>query len=110
MKIIPLTNGFVAKVDDEDYEQLAKNKWHAKKSSWAYYACRQTTVKDANGNNIKNAFGNYKNTTLRMHRVVMNCPEGMEIDHLDGDTMNNQKHNLEIVTREENLRRRRYEK
>ena len=46
MKTIPLTHGYEAKVDDEDYNLLTRHKWHAKKSNWAIYACRQTTFKD----------------------------------------------------------------
>jgi hypothetical protein len=37
-----------------------------------------------------------------MHRFVMNCPAGMEVDHMDGNGLNNQKANLRICTRRQN--------
>lgn len=37
-----------------------------------------------------------------LHRIVMNCPTDKVIDHKDGDTLNNTKNNLRIVTQQEN--------
>ncbi len=56
----------------------------------------------------------YQNRRSYAHRVVAQfflnggepIPPGMEVDHLDGDHRNNSLSNLEIVTREENIRRR----
>jgi hypothetical protein len=39
-----------------------------------------------------------------MHRLVMNAPRGMEVDHINGDTLDNRKCNLRICSRSENLR------
>lgn len=33
----------------------------------------------------------------------MNCPSNKEVDHIDGDTFNNQRSNLEIVDKRENI-------
>jgi len=44
---------------------------------------------------------------LTVHRIMLNCPEGMVVDHLDGDGLNNCRDNLEIVTHRENLLRSR---
>lgn len=38
-----------------------------------------------------------------MHREIMNCPEGKEVDHIDGDTFNNQRANLRIVDKSVNI-------
>lgn len=40
MKEIPLTQGYVALVDDEDYDRVSAFKWYAAKSSWGSTAIR----------------------------------------------------------------------
>lgn len=37
-----------------------------------------------------------------LHRVVLNCPFDKVVDHIDGDTLNNRKTNLRVVTNKEN--------
>jgi hypothetical protein len=46
---------------------------------------------------------NGKRLNVRLHRLIMNCPENMLVDHIDRDTLNNTKKNLRIVTEQENL-------
>lgn len=41
---------------------------------------------------------------MYMHRFITNCPFGMEIDHRDGNKLNNQKCNLRICTPTQNKR------
>ena len=47
---------------------------------------------------------NKSNTGL--HRYIMNAPEGMVVDHINGDTLDNRKCNLRICTQQENLMNR----
>ena len=89
MKEIPLTQGKVALVDDEDYEKLMQYKWYANKMRNVYYAVR--------GLNI-----NGKQQIQSMHKMLMECPANMNIDHIDGNGLNNQKDNLRIVTIRQN--------
>jgi len=93
MKKIKLTQCKFALVDDEDFEELNKHKWHAYKcdKSLSFYARR--TVKDKDGNW----------TQERMHRRVMRTPSGLVVDHLDHNTLNNQKSNLENTTHQGNM-------
>ena len=37
-----------------------------------------------------------------MHRIILNCPEGFEGDHINRNKLDNQKSNLRIVTRQQN--------
>ncbi len=89
MKEIPLTQGLVALVDDEDFEYLNQWKWYTGKSKNTSYALR-----------TDRAFGTKK--TLRMHRVIMNTTENMDVDHRDRNGLNNQKSNLRNCTKQQN--------
>lgn len=39
---------------------------------------------------------------ILLHRWILNSPEGMEIDHSDGDKLNNRKKNLRICKKSDN--------
>lgn len=43
----------------------------------------------------------------QLHRWLLNPPEGMDVDHWDGNGLNNQRSNLRIVTRSKNLQNKR---
>lgn len=97
MREIPLTKGYVAFVDDEDFERLSQHKWTAVvtgKHIKRVYAYRRTswdkTAKRQRG-------------CVYMHREIMNAPAGMDIDHQDGNTLRNLKSNLRCGTRSQNL-------
>lgn len=93
MKEIKLTKGHVALVDDEDFEKLNQYKWHARITPNSIYV----------RTNIKIKHPTRRQKSLHMHRLIMNCPEGMMVDHIDRNGLNNQKHNLRICTRSQNL-------
>ena len=93
MKQIPLTQGRFALVDDEDYEELNKYKWHA---AWApstksFYAAR-------NSKQINNS----KRNTIYMHKELLSPAKGMQVDHINHDTLDNRRGNLRIATLSEN--------
>lgn len=90
MREIPLTQGQVALVDDEDFERLSVYKWHAVRTGRTFYAARHGPKPD------------YR--MIYMHHEVMGGkPEsGFEADHIDGDDLNNQKSNLRWVTVNQN--------
>lgn len=46
--------------------------------------------------------GNNNGRNIRLHRLIMNCPDNMEVDHINHNTMDNRKSNLRIVTRSQN--------
>lgn len=39
---------------------------------------------------------------IRLHRLIMNCPNDMVVDHINGDTLDNRKRNLRVVTKQQN--------
>ena len=90
MKEIPLTQGKIALVDDEDYEYLCQFNWYARKDKRTYYAVRSVHLK------------NGKVYSEHMHRVIMNTTKGNVVDHIDHNGLNNQKYNLRNCTPNEN--------
>lgn len=81
MKEIPLTQGKVALVDDEDFEAVSTEKWWCHRTSGINYVERRVG-----------------NSHQSLHRFLMNPPENMEIDHINGDGLDNRRCNLRIVT------------
>lgn len=59
--------------------------------------------------------GKYASTTIKgkkvlMHRLIMNVPESMEVDHIDGNGLNNRRSNLRVCTRSQNGKNRKLAK
>ena len=94
MKLIELTQEKFAQVDDADYAHLKEYNWHL-----------------ATGTRGITGAGRRKDgKTIYMHRQLLNVPQGFEVDHIDGDPLNNQRENLRICTHAENLRNRKVNK
>jgi hypothetical protein len=88
MREIPLTQGLVALVDDEDYERLAQHKWCVLRTGSNVYAKRTKRA-------------------LLMHREVMLPPPGMVVDHINHNGLDNRRSNLRICSQAENAVHRR---
>jgi hypothetical protein len=82
----------VAIVDDEDYDRVMEA--ISSRSKW--YACSPPTSKKYY------AMGGHRD--LSIHRVVMKAPKGMDVDHINGDPLDNRKENLRLCSRSENCR------
>lgn len=46
--------------------------------------------------------GRVNNRTVRLHRYLMSCPEGYDVDHKNHDKSDNRRYNLRITTRSQN--------
>ena len=88
MAQIPLSQGKFATVDDADLEWLSRSRWSVCKHG-CKYAVRRTR-RDG------------KATTERMHRAIMDAPPGMQVDHINGDTLDNRRCNLRLCTNGQN--------
>lgn len=93
MATLPLTQGYVAIIDDADHEWLSQWKWHACVSRGVATARRSEWI-------------NGKKTAIPLSRFIMNAPKGIQVDHENRNTMDNQRHNLRFATNAQNCRNR----
>jgi hypothetical protein len=95
MKRIELTKGKYAIVDDADYNFLMQWRWFFNdKGKYGGYAVRSVTI-------------DKKTRNTQMHRELMNPPKGMEVDHKNGDRLDNRRSNLRVCTHAQNCANRR---
>jgi hypothetical protein len=94
MKLIPLSNGHSAIVDDADFVWLSKWRWYAiwNRYTRSFYAYRP--IKLSNG----------QQRSLLMHRAILGLEYGdkRQGDHINHDTLDQRRSNLRIVTNQEN--------
>lgn len=90
MKTIPLTQGKVAVVDDEDFELLNQYKWRTDKGSKTFYGIR--TFWDRKKKRYY---------SVMLHREIMRTPKGIEVDHINGNGLDDRKQNMRNCTRAE---------
>lgn len=82
---IKLSRGAVALIDDEDYESVGKYKW-AYSGKYA----------------MRSIWSSGKKHTVLMHREIIQAPIGTEVDHINGNKLDNRKSNLRICSRRQN--------
>lgn len=85
-KMIPLTQGKFAIVDAEDYERITQYKWqvHFVGKIKKPYVGRRECV----------SYKKYRH--LSLHRFILNADKSMEVDHINGDALDNRKCNLRL--------------
>ena len=95
-KQIQIAKGKFAIVDDEDYESLIKHKWSLSiGTNRTYYAHRRKKSKE---------IINGESHMISMHCSILKAPYGFQIDHINGNGLDNRKCNLRIASRSENQR------
>jgi hypothetical protein len=75
MATIPLTQGKRTEIDDADMDVVSRHSW----SFGTGYA--QSKI---------------RGKLVRLHRFLMNPPDGLTVDHIDGNPLNNRRSNLRI--------------
>jgi len=94
---IPLTRGKSALVDGDDYHRLRNFKWHAWDSSSGVYYGRRWRAGSGKRRQILVALH---------HEVIGKPPKGREVDHINGNGLDNRKANLRFCSHAENMRNR----
>jgi hypothetical protein len=93
MKLIPLTKGRFALVDDSDYPWLSQLRWCYSSDGYAV-------------NYYRDEYGIYHRRS--MHRLIMArmleqfVPPDLQVDHINHDRIDNQRNNLRLATRSQN--------
>ncbi len=83
---IKLTKGKYALIDNEDFKKISSITWHCSSEGYAIHSLHK------------------KPYAILMHRMIMKTPQGKDTDHINGNRLDNRKHNLRICSRSENLR------
>lgn len=99
MKEIPLTQGAIAIVDDEDFEHVSAYKWRVNRYRYVSYASHSYYIG-------RTESGRKEVGSVLMHRLIMNAPEGVEVDHRNGDGLDNRRANLRLCTVSQNQQNR----
>lgn len=90
---IGLSKGQWTTVDLEDFQTLSQRRWRLGSGGYA--------VSEEYYGKI-DASGKYRQKTLLMHRVIMDAPSGIEVDHINGDKLDNRRQNLRLCSRRQN--------
>lgn len=94
---VPLTKGYEAIINAADVPLVKEYNWSACVRSRSVYAVRT----DNTGLTPRKVL---------LHRLLMSEPQGLEIDHRDGNGLNNRRKNLRSATHSENTYNRRVNK
>jgi hypothetical protein len=82
----------VALVDDEDAARVASFRWQARLQGNIWYAVR--TVDGG------------RHTKQAMHRLLLCAPRGSQVDHVNGNGLDNRRSNLRYCTNGQNQQNR----
>ena len=79
-----------AVVDDTDYDRLASHRWWVARQPNAAYAIRAEKI----------GVGLYR--TVYMHREILRAPDGVQVDHINHDGLDNRRANLRLCSQSQN--------
>lgn len=92
---VPLTKGFVALVDDADYDRVVTRRWHARKNSNSrlgrHYACTRRLASDGG-----------RRGSIDLQRFILEAPAGTIVDHVNRDPLDCRRANLRFATASQN--------
>lgn len=96
---LEISPGFFAKFDDCDHELVNSRKWHMSRT-------KRDREMGHSGYVVWYSWVPYLNRsrTTTFQKLIFPPPEGMQIDHINGDKIDNRRENLRHITQGENAR------
>ena len=91
---VPLTQGYEAVIDAADVPLVDGVNWCAAVDNKNVYAVRS----------VRNQG---KQRQVRMHRVISSAPDDLDVDHRDGNGLNNRRETLRAATQSQNAQNQR---
>lgn len=89
---VPLTQGYVALIDADDAERILAHRWFTHKCSSGRYVSA-----------VRHGDGDGERKIVRLHREIINAPDGIGVDHINGNPLDNRKSNLRLANQHENI-------
>ncbi len=90
MRKVPLSQGLVALVDDGDFECVSGLRWCAMRHNSGRFYAQATKA----------------GRKVLMHRLILDAPPGLDVDHANQDTLDNRRCNIRLATRSQNEQNR----
>ncbi len=86
-------------VDSCDYERVSKYRWSCRVSHGNSYAYRMKYFPDTK-----------KMSIIYMARFILKAPKNKQVDHINGNGLDNRRKNLRLCTQDENAKNRKLNK
>lgn len=93
MKKIKLTKGKYAIVSDADYPWLIRFNWYYSPN---FGAARNRPKHEREALKVRKK--------MLMHRYILNAPVNLQVDHINGNNLDNRRSNIRLATASENRR------
>ena len=88
--VFTTSHGYTFKIDTTDLSKVLSYHWYINAKGYVVSMYRDGG----------------KRHSLRLHRLIMDCPNDMVVDHVNHDLTDNRKCNLRVCMQEENMRNR----
>lgn len=90
--------GKIAIIDDEDYDYISQYKWTFNPAEHLGSGGGYAVTRVKSNGTVKR---------ISMQNLIMSPPDGLIVDHINGDALNNCRSNLRLATTAQNLANRR---
>ncbi len=89
MAEIKTKSGFIILVDDQDVELVSQFTW------WPHFGRHKHLTPYA----VSKAYHDNTYTRIYMHRLIMQAPDGVLVDHVNGNGLDNRRSNLRFANK-----------